>query len=107
MLLLRLISLLALSAAVFFLVNAAQPIVEQNRKVRDWPAVDMTVSAWMLDRPQTKPTTALTAAASATAPATMPILSAAPARPGDVLIRYREYIGTDIRQRVFRRSLDT
>ena len=41
---LRLAALITLAAAVFFLQRAADPIFEQNDKVRQWPAVEVTVT---------------------------------------------------------------
>jgi hypothetical protein len=43
--LLRIAALLTLAASVYFIGRAAEPIVEQNRKVRQWAPVDAMVTA--------------------------------------------------------------
>jgi hypothetical protein len=122
--LLRLVALLAVAAAVFVLVTAAQPIVDQNRKLRDWPGVDVHVTAKVIDaspealavlgttQPASQPTTSL-----GTQPATQPatqlatrasMTAAVPAsamREPAVLIRYRHDVGGTIYQSFRRRGL--
>lgn len=104
--LLRFVALLAVAAAVFVLVSAAQPIVEQNRKARDWPGVEVQVAAKVIDLsegiPATAPTTAQATQAT-TLPATRATMTAAP--PGSagsgapvVLIRYRHEVAGVIYQ---------
>src|SRR3954449_11963575 len=98
--LLRFLSLIALAAAVFFLVNAGQPVVDQNRKVHDWPAVEVSVFAKLLGGATTAPattapvTTAPAAEPVMTAPATTRSMTASSTTGAqDVLIRYRHEIG--------------
>src|SRR4051794_41415587 len=78
--LLRFLSLIALAAAVFFLVNAGQPVVDQNRKVHDWPAVEVSVFAKLLSGATTAPATTApaTTAPATTAPATTAQVATAP-----------------------------
>lgn len=53
--LLRLAALLTLLTAAFFLQRAANPIFEQNARVRQWPAVDVTVTVRLLETPVRPP----------------------------------------------------
>jgi hypothetical protein len=105
--LLRFVALIAVAAAVFVLVSAGQPIVDQNRKVHDWPAVDVQVAGKVIDvaPATTSPSTQSTAT---TLPATRAIMTAAPitgAHEPAVLIRYRHDVGGTIYQSFRRRSL--
>src|SRR5689334_1592604 len=77
--LLRLFALVGMAAAVFVLLNAGQPIVEQNRKVRDWPWVDVTVSAKVIDTAPatTAPATTVPATATTRTSTTAPTTAAA------------------------------
>jgi hypothetical protein len=114
--LIRFVALIAISAAVYVLVSAGQPIVDQNRKVHDWPAVDVHVAAKVINlsevmpatQPSTSPSTSPSIRAS-TLPATRPSMSAAAASTGPrepaVLLRYRHDVGGTIYQSFRRRSL--
>jgi hypothetical protein len=93
---LRVTALLVLATGTLFLGLAAEPIVEQNRKVRDWPSVDATVTVRRAGEPVTAPTTDRDR--PATGPATAMAASAA-ASPGvtgragaDVTVHYRHEV---------------
>src|SRR5688572_6197291 len=46
---LKVATLLVLVTSLFFVQHAASPIMEQNRKVRTWPAVEVTAAARFAD----------------------------------------------------------
>jgi hypothetical protein len=120
MLLLRFVALLAVAAAVFVLVQAGQPIVDQNRRAREWPSVEVKVAAKVIDpselmpmtqpstrsstAPGTQPTTSTTTLAATRASITVAPPAAGPHEPA-VLLYHRYALGGDVHQRVRRRPL--
>ena len=57
---LRFAALVTLAASAYFLQRAADPIFEQNAKVRQWPATDVTVTVRLADPPARGPATGAT-----------------------------------------------
>jgi hypothetical protein len=114
--LIRFVALIAVAAAVFVLVQAGQPIVDQNRKVREWPSVEVQVAAKIdlsegtpVTQPVTRSSTSPSTQATATTlPTTRASMTAAPstgAHEPAVVIRYRHDVGGTIYQSFRRRSL--
>src|SRR4051812_47831209 len=75
---LRIAALLALAVSVLFLQRAVDPILEQNRKVREWRPVEASVTARFVDR----------SARGGVASATRPAAGQAPAKHLEVEYRH-------------------
>src|SRR4051794_33814804 len=97
--LLRMVSLIVLAASVYALGRAVEPIVDQNRKVRQWPSVDAAVTV----RPAgaVQPATTMRTTTMSTMPAGARAGGATP-RAESVVVTYRYGLGGVVfRNRLF------